>query len=425
MTRNPEDGLPSLVPEAPVRSQHRGTIRFLDYLGIEAETENPLLIVETKRPSAELPSTLKPAATYSEVICRGLAGEPLSGEWNKWLLDLIDYLRSVYAHAQKVPRRVVITNGDWLIVFVDPADSFLNSGNRDPTCILVFSKRADIENRYYELFETLEHGRVLGRVSPLKLGELPFYVEGTEIDRAMLGLKLCYNELRKNYKHSPAIWIAPVVFLRSRFGAWLRVEQPPEEHELPHDNDQLPTHLNQIQRAAEELLAEVNLRLGVSLQPVRLSRHFEDQAGFEAIGGVADCGVNEYVVVTGDKTHFILHALSVLDCPYHDWVTCNRAGVASNPGPVTARSTSPRSFFVSGEPHHCAHCDVSSAKATPITSANRGRCGPRSGKDSQAFCEIWRFEVHLCCRACVFEEVCAKSTVFQLPCGRKRNTEED
>jgi hypothetical protein len=33
------------------------------------------------------------------------------------------------------------------------------------------------------------------------------------------------------------------------------------------------------------------------------------------------------------------------------------------------------------------------------------------------FCEIWKFEEHLCCRTCAFEEVCTKAEVFSgLPC---------
>lgn len=30
----PEDGLPNLVPEAPIKSEERGTTRFLDYFGL-------------------------------------------------------------------------------------------------------------------------------------------------------------------------------------------------------------------------------------------------------------------------------------------------------------------------------------------------------------------------------------------------------
>ena len=125
LDKSPTDGLPNLVPEVPVRSAETGSIRFLDYLGLERETNRPLLIVETKRPRARLPRTWTPAATYSEIVSRGLAGEKLIGEWNEWLDTLRDYVRSVYQRNQVVPRRVVITNGEWLILFLDPERAFL------------------------------------------------------------------------------------------------------------------------------------------------------------------------------------------------------------------------------------------------------------------------------------------------------------
>jgi hypothetical protein len=91
----PEDGLPNLIPEAPICSDERGSIRFLDYLGLERQTGIPLLIVETKRPNARLPHIQGSTASIPEVVSRGLADNKLSGEWNKWLLDLRDYVRSV------------------------------------------------------------------------------------------------------------------------------------------------------------------------------------------------------------------------------------------------------------------------------------------------------------------------------------------
>lgn len=48
---SPEEGLFNSVPEAPLVDRV-GHIRFLDYLGVEAARENPLLLVETKRPSS-------------------------------------------------------------------------------------------------------------------------------------------------------------------------------------------------------------------------------------------------------------------------------------------------------------------------------------------------------------------------------------
>src|SRR5450759_1944815 len=87
--------------------------------------------------------------------------------------------------------------------------------------------------------------------------------------------------------------------------------------------------------------------------------------------------------------------------------------------PITVSNVKERSFFPSGETHHCAHGNVLLAKSSEITAENRARCGPRSGEDGEdgeAFCEIWSFEQRLCCRTCAFERVCTNADVFQLPC---------
>ena len=279
----------------------------------------------------------------------------------------------------------------------------------------------DIETRFSELFLHLEYQRILGEAPALTPGEIGFHLSPEAVDRAMHGLRLRYIEQHGIYEHSPVIKVAPVVFVRSRYGGWLRVETPPQEHELPHDSGRLPQHLNELEQAAKDLLDEVNRRLGTSLQTFPLSRHYADEDAFEAIRGVSECAENDYLIVTGHTTHYLLPKPSVPNCAYHDWTQARAAGLACNPGPVMTRSIEPRSFFVSGELHHCAHRDVGSAKATPITISNRQQCGPRSGQDGQAFCEIWRFERHLCCRTCGFEGVCTKATVLQLPCRRERN----
>ena len=424
LDQNPWDGLPNLVPEAPVRSQQSGNIRFLDYLGLERQTEKPLLIVESKRARAELPSALKPAATYSEVVHLGLSGEVLSEEWNKWLKDLTDYVRSADTRTQQVPRRVAITNGNWLILFLDPSDAFLEGGTANPNQIFVFENRTGIESRFSDLFLLLEHQQVLGEIAPLTPGELNFYLSGDEIDRLMHGLRLRYIEQKDIYEISPVIKIAPVLFVRTRNGAWLRIETPPRTYELPYEKHRLHDHIGEVDKAAKDLLAEVKCRLGIALHPFSLSGHYGDEEGFDTIRGVFESRPNEYLVVTGARTHYLLPTSSGQSCPYHDWVACKNAGISFDSGPIMARSTKPRSFFVSNELHHCAHRDVNSAKAAQITCTNRLLCGPRSGQDGQAFCEIWRFEQHLCCQACAFGEVCTKTTVFQIPCRHEHDNKK-
>lgn len=414
----PDHESPNLIPEAPIRSEERSTVRFLDYLGLENETDDPLLIVETKRPSAVLPSAAQPAPTYSEVISRGLIDGALLGEWNEWLRTLRDYVVSTNAHARRPVRRVVITNGDWFIVFLDPTDAFMPGGKRDASRILVFQSRADLESRYCDLFACMEHGRVLGESPPVTLADLRFHIDGDSVDRALHGLRIRYEEQRHVYGNEPVIRIAVVVFLRSRFGSWLRIEVPPQEEQLPADEDRLEGHLETIAQQAQALLDNINRALGTSLRATSLRRHYEDEDAFAALPGVTEPGRNDYIVVTGDKTHYVLPKPSVTECPYHDWNEAHVRGAASIPGPITSRSVEPRSFFKSGEVHHCGHRDVSVAKLTAITAANRARCGPRSGNDGQAFCEVWRIDQHLCCRTCAFEDVCTAAPVFRLPCRR-------
>ena len=422
MDWQPTDDLPNLIPEVFVRSEERKSIRFLDYLGFERSPKDegyrPLLIVETKRPGAGLPLALTPAATYSEIISRGLRGERLGNEWNEWLNTLRDYVRSVKARSAHYPKRVVITNGDWLILFLDPRDAFLNGGHADPTQILVFKNREDIEKRFTEVFQHLEHQRVLGEVGALTPGDLPFQVDGREVDRALHGLHLRYIEQPGIYQPAPVVKLAPVVFLRTRYGAWLRVETPPQEYTLPHRYEDLPNHLNEVDQAALRLLNNVNRQLGTSLTASPLTEHYDNEDDFAGLPGVQEQDSDRFILVTGDKTHYILPKPSVTNCPYHEWQACRRNGVSSDSSPIVARSVNPRSFFISGELHHCAHRDVNRAKSSQITPDNRARCGLRSGQDGQAFCEIWRFEQYLCCRSCAFEEVCTKAEIFRLPCQR-------
>jgi hypothetical protein len=410
-----------LVPEAPIKSEERGTTRFLDYFGLERQTNDPLLVVETKRPKSQLPRLAAQSddhlsSTIPEIISRGLAGEAVMGEWREWLATLQDYVRSIHAETQRTPRRVILTNGDWLILFLEPADAFCNNELPNPNHILVFSDRSDLEEHYKDLFRHVEYGRVSKETPGLLPSELPFHVPKDAIDRVMHGLRLRYIEQPGIYKPSPVIKVAPVMFLRSRYRTWIRVEIPPKDYELPHDGIKLSAHLTEVQKGATKLLCQVNARLGTQFSPSPLSKHYEDEEAFDPIRGMVECGKDEFFVVTGDKTHYLSPEPSVPQCPHHHWGASHAAGVASNPGPVLNRSITPRAFFISTEMHHCAHRDVAAAKASQITTENRVRCGSRSGEDSQAFCEIWRFETHLCCRTCVFEEVCTKTDVFHLPC---------
>jgi hypothetical protein len=440
-----EDDLPNLVPEAPIASSLEGTIKFLDYLGTEREGCDPLLIVESKRPSSPLPnrkaamgrSSFKAMADEpcASIISAGLGGTGLTGEWNKWLDSQRGYVETVYDRRGRAPRRVLLISGRWLIIFVDPADSFLATGSRSPEKILVFTVGDDengdydlIERHYGEIFYWLENQRILDEVPPLTVAEVAFHVNPELISRMVHGLHLLYIEepdfLPRSsvaLSVSPVIKVMPIIFIRSQYGAWLRVNSE-ERIEMPHAAEHLAEHLRGVQEIATRLLQDINTRLETHLTATTIESHFAHTDDFQALRGVVEKPKNhghydEHVVVTGHHTHYFRLEPTVAGCPHHDWGNSNRENRAALVS-IERRSTNPRAFFISGENHHCAHGDVAAAKSCQITPGNRDRCGPRSGKDYDAFCEIWRFEKHLCCRTCVFEDVCTKAQVFGLPCHR-------
>ena len=414
----------------------RGTIRFLDYLGIERQTDQPLLVIEVKRPSSDLPQDAdrsdkmakavqkkmkfegmnlegKRSHLLADLISFGLKGNALTGEWEGWLSDLRDYIRSLNERAKRAPKRVVITNGNWLVLFLDPSDAFLEGGMCSSDNLLVFENEEDVLTQSHFIFQYLEHQKLLEEISPLLPGELSFYVTGLNVDRVMHGVRLRYIEQPGIYDVSPVIKLAVVIFLHINYGAWVRVEQPPSEFQIPYDINSMSPHLAEIQARAEDLLETVKTTLGIGNNPQSPQTHYGDKEAFETLPGVSLPGADEFLLVTCDRTHYLKAESSFAACPYHDWSRCKQAGMASNPAPILTRSIHPRSFFVSGEMYYCAHRDITEAKASEITFHNRNRCGARSGKEGEAFCEIWGFETHLCCRFCTFGEVCCETEIFR------------
>src|SRR5207244_2528870 len=163
------------------------------YLGSDTDGDDPLLIVEAKRPSAELPILLHDASAMpvqdAEILRRGLRGAELSGDWPKWLETMRDYIERVTARAGRPPRRVVLTSGEWLVAFREPVTAFVNiSESINIEDILIISSPADLEYRAKDVFDWLEHQNVLNQTPALTLGEVPFEISGDDVESITHGL---------------------------------------------------------------------------------------------------------------------------------------------------------------------------------------------------------------------------------------------
>jgi len=317
-------------------------------------------------------------------------------------------------------RRAVITNGDWLVAFLKPDRTFVEL-RPDPEDIIVFETSQDIENRATEVFEFLEHQQVVREVPPLRIGQLAFLVSGNLIDQMMMGVRVLYQEVEDFFGFSPDIRILPIAFLRTLFGTWVQIESE-DGVRLPHKRSELHEHCSEVRQISLELEYSINEALGLGLQPVSLGQHYAEAErsgiglmlpGFSSRRNSV-AGAQEFTVITGSERHYFRTSPGRQDCQYH---------AASGVGPgiadrfaILQRSTDRRSFFVDGEDQHCAHPNLIEIKAAQLTRENRERCGPRSGQDTEAFCEIYKLDRHLCCRTCAFEEVCTKRSVFVAPC---------
>jgi hypothetical protein len=359
----------------------------------------------------------------------------LGADWNDWLDTLKDYVRSVHAGASgHVPRRVVITNGRWLVLFVDPADSFIAGGDVSPENVLIFednndgTKPPEIEERFEEIFRLLEHQHVLERVPPLLASQIPFRLDPDSVEHLMHGLHVKYIEQQGIYEISPVIQVSPIMFVRSRFGAWLHVKSQRTEN-IPHSEAELPEHLRKVSGIASQLLTDLNNALGSPHVPITLEEHYLNEESFQSMRGITEVAHREgehpsqdLLIVTGTNTHYLLNEPTVSGCLYHDWAQ-SRADGCEVGQPIESPSVRPRSFFTSRGLHHCSHRLVAAAKAEQIDARVRKDIG-RSGRDGAAFCEIWPLDEFLCCRTCVFQDVCTKARVFNLPCRLPVSAEE-
>ncbi|OPX42368.1 hypothetical protein CLHUN_37870 [Ruminiclostridium hungatei] len=425
---SPTDGMPNMMLEAPIRSDTNGEIKFLDYLGFENGCEKPLMIIEAKRPNVALPSPAN--ETYVnrspvELITCGLNGDmnALTGEWNKRITTLRDYVCSLNSRSNHIPKRVIMTNGDWLIVFIDPTNAFINERQCNSNNILFWTSREDIENRYIGLFNAVEYNAVLDKNNIISLEELAFQIHPTSIDKILHGIRLMYYEEPQMYLDvMPQIKIAPVLFIGAKFGSWFMIDQQNDQNvfALPHKYENLKGHLNDMETAAASMLNDLIRILRLSIDTTSIVSHYGSQENIDSLKVVkeihSDYRKTDYIIVTGQETHYLKAQPSISECPYHEWSACQQQGSAIDRLIIKRSIGEPKAFFIDRELHHCAHRGVYMAKSSKISDQNRELCGPRSGASGCAFCEIYSIENLLCCRACFLEEICTRAEAFVLPC---------
>ena len=422
-----------VVEEVRSRDRDSGQPLFFDYLG-RAHDRSPALLVEAKRFDAELPRQPRgevPASReMARLICDGLtllkAGRnelEILSSWKGWLTDLIGYVKSLLESEQKGLARVLITAGQWLIVFKRPYASFVADAALDPDDVICFSSFQEMETRSNEIFDLLNRAHLIDTLPlTIDIGEAHAVIQPSEIRAMFRGVVVSTQRVgprRASYPHRTVI--PAVVFLVgnrefavTRYGGEhvvepitidgladflqrLATEGDAFEAAVLRDfgrEDLRPSHVTLFPLTARTLVRSTHPPLIASTaaraaanQPQRPKLVME----IDESGGAAD-----YLAITGDVWFYKAPVPFAGDCQFHSYPAARKVGFASERPSMGER---PDSYTASGDLHHCEHQTLLSQRRP------EGRC------------QLKALETHLCCRACVFHNVCWKQQeLLRLPC---------
>jgi len=403
----------TMMVEAPVQrpGQHR---RFMDYHGYEVETGDPLLLVEAKRLSAELPrprlgrGEQPPNKTLPQLIAEainvykspieksgGIGNVMLIGDWPQWIDDISGYLKGLHHQRKNVPSRVLITNGDWIIVFENVEDAFISESYPSRTKIHIFEDHHAVIEKAGQILELTAYSELSKYIPPQHPSALHKFLNGMEEITCSHALLIYYNPIAKGHHARPKISVALVILVMSSRGAWVRCEKHEyEKHffELPYDKEKVYEMGREIESQGKLFISEIGDMIS---KPLRLlsAAEFEKESSSSAN---KDLGDKQFLLVTGRFPSLFSLDGTYDACPYHNWPKCREEGNAASDHPLFSPSLNPRAYFPSGNPFHCAQIKVHNLRSTR--------------------CKVQGFETFLCCRRCIYFELCWHDDEAQLPC---------
>lgn len=389
---------------------------YIDYAGVHPHDRVPLLIVEAKAWNKPFISAGEgPPARPKDLLIlaiehikagRDRDSSPATVAWHDYLVQIAGYIRTLKArYGHDVPR-LVLTSGQWLVVFVHPTKTFSSNDPVDDSHFVIFEQSQYVA-RSTELFDLLARS-ILAIDAPASLrpSQLGGYIDATSVVAAFHGVHVHYEKSGSSqFAARPRILIYPAVILQRRDTVLLTVI---EEKYSPLDerNDAIAAHLTEIHTAGLALLAACAEAIGTPLQSAPLTAF----PGFTVKPRRAPIkphqpvvvheasAPNEWTLVTGQATHF-LRETPLLTCRFHEWATCRTNGEQAGDSAISMRSVGPpRSFFTDGQTHHCAH--------QPMLDIRDQRC------------RIAVFDTRTCCQACHYSVLCwPEREGTALPCG--------
>ncbi len=430
---NPDDS-GQVIEEARAHSAGNDRLYF-DYLGVSPTARAPVLIVEAKGFDIPKPRRVRgselDAEGMGQLVCEAVfalkdESQKSSGiiaEWAEYLKDLHGYVSALNEFGRRMLRRVVITAGNWIIVFKEPIACFIMAGQPNPEQVHCFPSGDEVLLRHAELYKML-HRRRLVDTLPLALDApeafqfLPPDKIGDCYRAVMVATSASTGAERKKYP-TRSVYPAMLVNSSNRWFAILDLEGFVEE---PKGSERIENFLSKLERTGIALEGRLRARMALPLAPLPLEQFpgFPEEltrqrttipeapplpgstsaraAARSSRTFVVHSGEPgapaEFVVVTGTSWFYKSDRANTPSvCDFHYWKEARNAGVTCGDLQAACLVTS---FTEDGQDRHCAHGDLRSIRTQR--------------------CHVLPLESHMCCQSCAFVSVCWESDRVRLPC---------
>src|SRR6185295_15771490 len=135
----------------------------------------------------------------------------LVAEWVECLDQIRQYAREVFTRFNRWPKRVAVSNGEWLVVFAEPEVAFGTTAAQSAGAIHVLEAWDAIDQQADIVWRHLEY-KSLASVQPqCDPSELPFLVDPAAIESCMFAVKVLYARKPSHYQRVPCIFVVPAL----------------------------------------------------------------------------------------------------------------------------------------------------------------------------------------------------------------------
>jgi hypothetical protein len=409
----------NMVEEARIKAD---TTTFMDYVGVSNNQRAPLLIVEAKAWDKPF-VTAKTSGTEREegneyLISRAIdhiknegsvEGSPVTNAWHDYLLQIYGYVKNLKEQYDHDVKRVVLTSGQWMLIFDSPSESFLHSSPINTSSITILHKSEYISHSS-DIFALLARETLVTEAPKiLRPSQLPSYINQKNIDNVFHGIHVCYEQSGSSmFDRKPRILIYPAIFIRRTDGLLLTIMKGNDDCILEYKNESLDDHLEEVSKRATELTNLCETELGQKLIFSELSSFsgflVRPRRGIPPSNRIyyvqdQDDTPDQWMFVTGEITHNLLGRMSIDNCRFHSWSECRREEQEIGTSALSIRSiANPRAFFVDTQTHHCANQIIQDRR--------------------KERCHIAALDERICCQTCIYLNSCwSEDELLKLPCG--------